>query len=247
MTKSGLWTLRLCVVATAFAPYPATAQQTQGACAYLPAFQALSAQLPSLSPSQAAAALSRYVASHDNPENCEYSEIDRLLTEQETKLFRFFADETRQDAQMVYRCNQFDPRTARCDSPMADNTAHPFNAGISPLAIPDSKRITFVSALPGATLAAIYKVTLADALDWGDENPQFSQTKVNVVFVLFLTSEYAVFFLLCRVSPSTSLHQSTTIFTGVATNASLTESTVSVPTNANSTVIRPPIPRPFGH
>ena len=70
------------------------------------------------------------------------------------------------------------------------------------------------------------------ARHWGDENPQFSQTKVNVVFVLFLTSEYAVFFLLCRVSPSTSLHQSTTIFTGVATNASLTESTVSVPTNA---------------
>lgn len=165
MTRGGLWAIWLCLLAATFAPYPVTAQQAQDECAYLPAFQKLLTQLPILSPSQAAVALAGYVSSHENPENCEYSEIDRLLAGQEVKLFGFVAGNTRQDAQVVYRCNQFDPRTARCESPMMDETAHPFSAGIPSLAMPDTRRIKLITELPGATLAAIYRVSLANALD----------------------------------------------------------------------------------
>ncbi|CAG0950670.1 hypothetical protein ANRL3_00217 [Anaerolineae bacterium] len=163
MMKGGSWALRFCVIAAAFAPYPANFQQTQDGCGYLPTFQTLRTQLPSLPPDQAAA-LAGYVASHDNLESCEFSEIDRLMAEQEVTLFWLVAGKTWQPAQAVYRCNQFDPRIARCEGPMMDGTAFPRAVGIYPLAIPDSRQVKSVSELPEASLAAIYRTSLADAL-----------------------------------------------------------------------------------
>lgn len=165
MMRDRFWMFRLLIVAALFSAYSANAQPTQDGCTYLPEFQALSAQLSQQPAGKAAAALTRYIADHENLENCEYTEIDRMLAAQEAQLFRVLADKTDLKAQIVYRCNQFDPRTANCDSPMQDNTAHPFSAGISPLAVPDTRKIKVVSELPGATLQAIYQISLADAID----------------------------------------------------------------------------------
>jgi hypothetical protein len=165
MMRDRFWIFRLLIVAALFSPYCANAQPTQDGCTYLPEFQALSAQLSQQPAGKAAVALARYITDHDNLENCEYTEIDRMLSEKEAQLFRVITDKTDLKAQIVYRCNQFDSRTANCESPMLDNTAHPFSAGISPLAIPGTRKIKFVSELPGATLQAIYRISLADAID----------------------------------------------------------------------------------
>lgn len=129
--------------------------------------------------------------------SCEYSEIDRLLAIEEAKLFQFIAEGTKQTAQVVYRCNQFDPRTARCESPLEDNTAHPFSSGISPLTIPDGKQIKFISALPRANLAAVYRVSLADALDGksatllssGTETIAFPSSAKNIALIAIYTTQ----------------------------------------------------------
>jgi len=160
-----LFTAGLLVFAAGFIPYLTMAQGRSDGCPYLPAFQELRTRLPGMSAVDAAALLARYAASHENPEGCEYMEIDRLLSEQEVKLFQFSVGSNQMDAQAVFRCNQFEPGTARCEGPMEDGTAHPFSAGITPFAVTDSGPALVYSGLPGATLTGFYWLSLADALD----------------------------------------------------------------------------------
>ncbi len=159
------FTAALCLAAGALTPSLAMAQGAPDDCPYLPAFRALRAQLPDMSAVDAAGALSRYAASHENPEGCEYNAIDRLLSEQEIQLFRVTVGSKQINAQAIYRCNRIDPQTTKCEGPMEDGTAHPYSTGISPLTIADSAPIQVDSDLPGATLREIYRLSLAEALD----------------------------------------------------------------------------------
>jgi len=84
-----LFTVGLYLVASGLDPQLTMAQGRSDGCPYLPAFQELRTRLPGMSAVDAAALLARYAASHENPEGCEYNEIDRLLSEQEVKLFQF--------------------------------------------------------------------------------------------------------------------------------------------------------------
>jgi len=134
-------------------------------CPYLPAYRQLQSKLPGMSARQASAALESYAATHDNPEGCEAADLDRRLGEAERELFSLrFQDQRRLPAQAVYRCNDFDPMTTACRSPMEDGTAHPLSAGIAPLA-PPTQAFTVDSERQGVKLQSIYVVSLADAVD----------------------------------------------------------------------------------
>jgi len=115
---------------------------------------------------QASAALESYAATHGNPEGCEAADLDRRLGEAERELFLLRRRDQRSLlAQAVYRCNEFDPVTAACRSPMEDGTAHPMSAGIASLALPPGQAFTVVGERNGAKLQSVYIVSLADALD----------------------------------------------------------------------------------
>lgn len=134
-------------------------------CPYLPAYRQLQSTLPGMTARQASSALESYAATHDNPEGCEAADLDRRLDEAERTLFSLrLQDQRRLPAQAVYRCNEFDPVTAACWSPMEDGTAHPTSAGIAPLA-PPAQAFTVGSERQGAKLQSVYVVSLADAVD----------------------------------------------------------------------------------
>jgi len=137
----------------------------EGGCPYLPQFIELRPKLAGLPPAKAAAALQAYSATHENPQACEATEIDRLLGDLEKQLFVLVSGEQRLAAQVVFRCNQFDSQSARCDSPMADGTSHPLSFGIQPLPGPAGPNLQFQSEQPGAELIGIYQIALGDALD----------------------------------------------------------------------------------
>lgn len=119
-----------------------------------------------MSESNAVAALQKYVATHDNPEGCELTEIDRLLGEKERSLINLELKEAKIPAQIVFRCNRFDPRTAQCQSPMEDGTAHGIATGISPKPFPSAgSAFRVTSKLPAAKLVGLYRIALSDALD----------------------------------------------------------------------------------
>jgi hypothetical protein len=133
-------------------------------CPYLPDFKQLRGTLTDLPPAAAATALEHYAATHDNPEGCELSKIDDLLSEQELRLFTLHGDHE-SVAQLVYRCDSIDSKTARCTGPTEDLTAHPFGGGVTPLQTPVSRQIQLTSRKPQARLTAVYLVRLSGALD----------------------------------------------------------------------------------
>jgi hypothetical protein len=135
-------------------------------CPYLPEFKSLQKQLENLPALDAVVALQKFVLEHENPEGCEYAEIDSLLQEREVTLIRLAIGGGEKPAQVVYRCDEFDPTTAQCRSPMEDGTARPLSAGVVPMTSPpagSAYRIT--SAIPASELVGIYQVTLSDALN----------------------------------------------------------------------------------
>ena len=74
---------------TARGPSDGAAEPIAGGdtCPYLPESRQLRETLPKLPAAQAAAALDRYSATHDNPEGCEAADIDSRLALLEARQF----------------------------------------------------------------------------------------------------------------------------------------------------------------
>jgi hypothetical protein len=85
----------------------ATAAWANG-CPYLPAFEAVRQQLPSLAPAAALAELERLSAGDENPLACESIEMARLMSEQETQLVFLVDGLTRIPEQASVRCGRLD-------------------------------------------------------------------------------------------------------------------------------------------
>lgn len=144
----------------------AVGASAQEGCPYLPEFKALRSKLDAMSAQKAVQALQDYVVHHENPEACELDDIDRLLSEREPRLVSLVIGSKKIPAQVVYRCNEFDPITAQCRSPWEDGTAHPMSAGIALMPAPAAGTSYRVAErLPSAKLVGLYRISLADALD----------------------------------------------------------------------------------
>jgi hypothetical protein len=138
----------------------------QDVCPYLPAFKALRGQLDNMSALDAAKALQAYASNNDNPENCEYMELDRALAARERKLVKLVSGGRDTPAHAVFRCNEFNPKTAQCQSPLEDGTAQLGESGVTPAAAPKpGASYDIISLLPSATLHAVYRTSLSDALN----------------------------------------------------------------------------------
>ncbi len=152
--------LKACAVAVMVMCYAGSAL-AQDKCTYLPAFAALQAQNQRIAAPSAAIALEKYVADHENAQGCELAEIDRLLSIKEIALIKLTTANTEIHPHSVYRCNEFNPKTAQCQSPMGDTTAHPVSAGITFIPAPaPGTAIRIVSSLPAAQLVGRYQTTL---------------------------------------------------------------------------------------
>lgn len=135
-------------------------------CPYLPDYVQLRQQLHGMPPVEAVAALERYSSSHENPEACEAIEIDRQSGALERQLFTLDDGRQRVAAHAVYRCNRVDLRTARCDGPVEDGTAHPMSLGEPSARLQHApSNADFRTELRGSALHRVYMVSLADALD----------------------------------------------------------------------------------
>lgn len=135
----------------------------QDTCNYLPKFKVLRKQLDTLPPATAIAKLQEYLRQSDNPDSCEFSEADDLITERERKLIKLQMDGKELTPQLVSRCNQFNKKTARCLSPMADDTVFylDYALNVKAFAMPTSgTRYQIVSALASANLTALYQIDL---------------------------------------------------------------------------------------
>lgn len=153
----GIAVVLACTVANVFA---------QDICPYLPAFKALRNRLDSMSALDAAKALQAYASNSDNPENCEYMELDRALAARERTLVKLVSGGRDTPAHAVSRCNEFNLKTAQCQSPLEDGTAQVSESGVTPAAAPKpGAGYEIVSQLPGATLYAVYRTSLSDALN----------------------------------------------------------------------------------
>lgn len=151
------------VILVACAATAATAQDT---CPYLPEFKVLRPKLDAMPLADAVAALQSYVAEHDSPNACEYFEIDRLLSDRETKLVKLVFGGKELPAQLVFRCDRFNPKTAQCQSPMEDGTAQYADVGVVPTTVLNGRTaFEVVSNLPGAHLQALYRTSISNALD----------------------------------------------------------------------------------
>ncbi len=142
-----------------------SAQATQ-TCRYLPTFGALQQQLPQLNAQQAVTALQKYLLEHDNAQSCELAEIERQLDAKEIEMIKLSADGIALRPHHIYRCNEFNPRTAQCQSPFEDGTAHPLqvNLQFKPLARPTTA-LQLSDTLVEAKLIGLYRTSLAAALD----------------------------------------------------------------------------------
>lgn len=142
---------------------PASAQDQ---CRYLPEFTTLQQQLPGMSTIAAVLALQKHVLEHENPQACELTEVERLLALQEAKLIELTIGAMTLAPQNIFRCNEFNPKSAQCRSPMEDGTAHPMLANLKFKPYPQPVLPgALQSALPNAKLIGLYQTTLAAALD----------------------------------------------------------------------------------
>lgn len=135
-------------------------------CPVLPEFKRATGAAARLPAARAASTLEAYAATHENPEACEAFELDRRLGLIEARLFVLRHGEKRVAAQLVARCNEFDPTTARCSSPMEDGTARPAALGVKPLSEVLSGPLEFENSRNGtSSLLGVYVIRLSDAVD----------------------------------------------------------------------------------
>lgn len=144
----------------------------QEKCHYQPAFATLQQQLPTMPAPEASKALQKYFVEHENAQACELTQIERLLDGKEIELIKLSSGNTTLKPHSFFHCNQFNPKTAQCQSPMEDGTAHPMQANLAfkPLPTP-AATMRLTSDLPGAKLIGIYQTTLAAALDGKPAKP----------------------------------------------------------------------------
>lgn len=140
---------------------------SQDGCAYSAAFQQVRSSLGGLSPLEATKALQAFAIKPQNPELCEATALDDALGERE-KLLVTLIDKSggENHAHGVSRCNLFNARTALCQSPNEDGTAHPnLTATLAPLKLASTGSFDVRSQLPNAKLYALYITTLSHALN----------------------------------------------------------------------------------
>lgn len=164
MAFKRMWILLAALLCVAAMPVAAADN-----CPFLPDYEQLRQQLPNMAAAEVVAALERYSRSHENPEACEAIEIDRQLGVFERQLFTLGTSAQalpRIAAHAVYRCNRVDLRTARCDGPVEDGTAHPMSLGEPSARLQHVPlNASFRAELRGSKLYRVYLVSLADALD----------------------------------------------------------------------------------
>ncbi len=146
------------------APSNSTAAAAPG-CPYLPEFLSLQAELPDLGPAEAADRLNLNAAQYSNPEGCEGTELERLLTGAESQLSHLAFADTRHAAQLTLRCEEWDAKTTRCHGPVEDGSAHPAMLGLTALTSPTTSSFRLETGLKNAKLLGVYVVSLAAALD----------------------------------------------------------------------------------
>ena len=140
---------------------------SQDGCAYSAAFQQVRSTLGGLSTIDATRALQAFAVKPQSPDLCEAAALDDALGERE-KLLVTLIDKSggENHAHGVSRCNLFNARTALCQSPNEDGTAHPNLTGtLTPLKIASIGSFDVKSQLPDAKLYALYITTLSNALD----------------------------------------------------------------------------------
>lgn len=153
------------VCAIACLSYGVAAFSQNDTCPYLPDFAALRPKLASMSAADAVNALRNYRASHENPVACEGFEVDQLQSERERQLITLLSGKEKLAAQAVYHCAAFDPKTTQCNGSVEDGTAHPFSAGLVPLALPQSGEFTLVARIAESTAVGVYTAPLSNLLD----------------------------------------------------------------------------------
>jgi len=145
-------------------PAPAWAQAAPE-CPYLPAFEALARQIPSLAPDAALTALERYSLSNENPVACESIEIASLMSDQERRLVFLKSGGALVPAQASYRCSRLTGATLGCNGAVADGTSMPLSAGIKPLDRPVRPRVAIVSETGRLTLRGAFTISLSRLVD----------------------------------------------------------------------------------
>jgi hypothetical protein len=113
-----------------------------------------------MAPLDAVKALEHYQATHENPAACESLELERLLEARERKLIYLLDGNSRLTAQVVYRCSKVDLKTTYCTGFSADDSAHPFSAGIHPITAHLSADPSIVCLRKGFELVAVYKLQM---------------------------------------------------------------------------------------
>ncbi len=140
---------------------------SQDGCAYSAAFQQVRSTLGSMSTLDATKALQAFAVKPQSPDLCEAAALDDALGERE-KLLVTLVDKSGSEnsAHVVFRCNIFTARTALCQSPNEDGTAHPNLTGtLAPLKVKGNDTFDIKSQLPDAKLYAVYVTTLSNALN----------------------------------------------------------------------------------
>ncbi len=136
------------------------------ACAFSPEWNALQTRISSMTVQNAADALQKHIAYHENIENCELEQAELSLSGLESQLISVKEAGRQYAPQMLLRCNVFNPSTAQCQSPMEDATAHPrlVDAKLKFLSLP-AQSLQVVSQMKGAKLLGVYQTSLVAALD----------------------------------------------------------------------------------
>jgi hypothetical protein len=145
----------------------ASSAWSQDDCKFSPAFQQVRSTLDGLSPLDATKALQALSIKSQSPELCEAAALDDALGEREKLLVALVGKNGNENAaQMVFRCNIFNAKTASCQSPNEDGTAHPNLTGtLTSVNVKSTDTFDIKSRLPDAKLYAVYLTTLSRALD----------------------------------------------------------------------------------
>jgi hypothetical protein len=146
----------------------------QDNCPYSLEFKSLRGTLTAFSTLEAVNRLQVFAEKNKSPEHCEAVAIDQALGERERLLIKLSSKGSKESpAHVVFRCDVFNSKTAQCQSPMEDGTAHPNlnEKVIVPLPIQKSGAFEIVSQLPDAKLYAVYLTTLSHALDGKPAKP----------------------------------------------------------------------------
>lgn len=138
----------------------------QDGYAYSAAFQQVRSTLGGLSPLKATKALRAFADTPQSPDLCETAALDNALGEREKLLVVLVGKNGKKTlrtwsfAAIVER-----KKTARCQSPNEDGTAHPNLSGtLTPLKAESAGTFAIKSQLPDAKLYAVYLTTLRKAL-----------------------------------------------------------------------------------